>query len=187
MSEPAPSRPPAAGPRWPDGLYIEQGDLGDALATVALLREIAAEDRWLVTHPDEAAVTLEQRRRDIEHATSADNALFLVARSDGRRILGQLQVVGGAWSRERHVGRVELLVAPSARRRGIGRALLEEGMARAKGGGVLKKLSVAVFADNSPALGLFRSVGFQDEGRRIAQYRERDGRLRGDLLLARFL
>jgi ribosomal protein S18 acetylase RimI-like enzyme len=50
---------------------------------------------------------------------------------------------------------------------------------------MLQKLSLAVFADNSPAIGLYRSLGFIEEGRRIGEYREEDGRLRDDLIMAR--
>lgn len=166
---------------------VEVADVGDALATFALYREILAENRWLVSYPDEPQHTLEERQQELEHAATATNAFFLVGRHPDQRIAGYISVIGGTRERTRHVASFELLVAAAFRRQGIGRALLNEALRRARRTGVLRKLTAAVFADNAPGIGLLRSVGFVDEGRRIGQYQERDGRLRGDLLLGKFV
>jgi RimJ/RimL family protein N-acetyltransferase len=168
---PAPVRP----------FSVRSAEIGDALATLALHRDVVAEDRWLVPHPDEAPLTLELRQREIELS------VFLVAHGGDGRIIGLVSIVGGRYERSRHLGELQLLVAAPHRRTGIGRALLDEALIRARATGVLRKVSAAVFADNAPAISLLRSMGFVDEGRRIGQYRERDGRLRGDLLLAKFV
>lgn len=176
--------PVADGARIP--VAIEGADLRDALATLGLHREVLAEDRWLVPHPDEP-LSLETRQRELEHAAAAPNAFFLVARAPDRRIAGYIHVLGGEQARTRHVATFEWMVARAYRRRGIGRQLLSEALAVARRTEVLRKLSASVFADNAPALAALRSMGFFDEGRRIGQYQERDGRLRGDLLLAKFV
>lgn len=166
---------------------LETAQVGDALATLHLYREVLEEDRWLVPHPDEPSISLESRQRELAHAASAANAFFLVARLPDRRVVGYIHVLGGQTARSQHVATVEGLVERQWRRHGIGRALLGEALRVARNTGVLRKVSVAVFADNAPALALLRAMGFVDEGRRIGQYRERDGRLRGDLLLAKFV
>ena len=48
----------------------------------------------------------------------------------------------------------------------------------------LEKLSLAVYAHNLPALSLYRALGFQEEGRRVGEYRFADGSLRDDVLMA---
>lgn len=176
--------PPSDG-RWYGDVWVAPAIEGDALATYALIREIIAEDRWLVTYPDEADLTLDAHRREL--AGSGANAFHLVARTPDRRVVGFVRVIGGERLRTRHVASVELLVSAAFRRRGIGRMLLGETVATARATGILRKLSVALFVDNAAAIALFRSAGFADEGRRIGQYQERDGRLRGDLLLAKFV
>jgi len=51
------------------------------------------------------------------------------------------------------------------RGRGIGRLLLQSTVERARESG-LEKIELEVFASNTPAIGLYRSFGFRDEGRR---------------------
>jgi ribosomal protein S18 acetylase RimI-like enzyme len=41
----------------------------------------------------------------------------------------------------------------------------------------MHKLSLSVFAHNEPALGLYRKLGFVEEGRRVKHYRRADGQL----------
>ena len=71
-----------------------------------------------------------------------------------------------------------LAVRPSARRRGLGRALLQAAMAR---GGVL---FLEVAADNEAALALYDAAGFIPVGRRLAYY-ARPGADRVDALILR--
>jgi ribosomal protein S18 acetylase RimI-like enzyme len=168
-------------------IKVERGRGRDALPTLALHREVLAEDRYFVTRADELTVTLEHREREILALTEADNCTFLVARLPQVQVAGYLTVTGGVLARSRHVGRLEMMVAAAHRRQGVGRALLAAAVEWAEQNEVLRKLSLAVFADNAGAIALYRSFGFVDEGRRIGEYREADGRLRGDLLLARFV
>lgn len=163
---------------------IEPARVLDALPTLALHRDVLAEGRWFVTQPHELTVDLAAREREIAALGASDNGWFLVARLPGVRVAGYLTVHGGALARMRHVGRVELMVHAAHRGAGVGRALLVDAIDRARGSGVLTKLSLAVLADNPRALGLYRSVGFTEEGRRRAEYREPDGTMRDDVLMA---
>lgn len=138
-----------------------------------------------MTAPEELALTLEEREREIRLLNASPNGRFLVARVPGAQVVGFLVVNGGGLARTRHVGRLELLVARPWRRRGVGRALLGEAVRWAEENPVLTKLSLSVFADNTPAIALYRSLGFVEEGLRRGEYREADGTLRDDLLLAR--
>ena len=79
-----------------------------------------------------------------------------------------------------------LAVAPSHRRRGAGRALLEAAMAQAEARAV-DAVFLEVAADNDPAIALYRSAGFEQVGRRKGYYAHPNGAkdalvLRRDLL-----
>ena len=63
-------------------------------------------------------------------------------------------------------------------------ALVEAAQRRAAMSGVLRKLSLAVLADNAAAVALYEACGFRVEGRRVGEYLEADGTARDDLLMA---
>ena len=66
-----------------------------------------------------------------------------------------------------------LAVAPSQRRRGIGRTLLDDFIERARSAAATRvHLEVR---DGNPAIGMYRSAGFSPVGRRHNYYRARDG------------
>ena len=73
-------------------------------------------------------------------------------------------------------GEIGMAVARDWRGRGVGTALIEAAVEWARERG-LHKLSLSVFAHNEAAIGLYRKVGFVEEGRRVKQYRRTSGEL----------
>jgi ribosomal protein S18 acetylase RimI-like enzyme len=74
------------------------------------------------------------------------------------------------------------MVAESHRRRGIGRALLDQAVDWARTAGV-RKLELHVFPWNEPAIHLYESYGFVREGLRAGHYL-RDGQEVDAILMA---
>lgn len=66
---------------------------------------------------------------------------------------------------------LSLAVAPEARGRGLGRRLVEDGLARVRADGV-RVCYLEVRPANAPALALYRSLGFRGIGRRRRYYRD---------------
>lgn len=62
-----------------------------------------------------------------------------------------------------------MAVDPAARRRGLGQALLEAVLAWAAERGA-RRVGLEVRASNAAALGLYRRMGFAEEGRRVGYY-----------------
>jgi ribosomal protein S18 acetylase RimI-like enzyme len=155
----------------------------DATAVDDLVAGVLAEDRWFIRAPGEYAGDAAWHRADLRRLGDAANSLALVAELDGR-VVGLVTARGGALGRTRHVARVEVFVADGAREAGIGSALVGELVRRSTERPLIRKLSLAVFADNARAIALYRRHGFVDEGLRRGEYRERDGQLRDDLLMA---
>ena len=96
-----------------------------------------------------------------------------VAELDGE-VVGWIAIV--PYSRRavyRGVGEESVYVAERARRRGVGRALLETVIESARDGG-LWTLQAGVFTDNGASLALHRALGFREVG-----IRERIGQLDG--------
>lgn len=81
-----------------------------------------------------------------------------------------------------HVGALGMGVAASHRRQGIGRRLLDAAIAQARAAGITR-IELQVAAGNAAAVRLYRSLGFREEGRRVAA-RKLDGRTEDMILMA---
>ena len=131
----------------------------DADALQALVGGVALERRYLgATQP----FTLEQTRGYLAHV-EAGRGIALVA-TDGRRLLGWVDIVQGEYEGLRHFGRLGMGVTADARGHGIGPALLHEALRR--GFARFDRIELEVFASNTRAHALYLRVGFVEEGRR---------------------
>jgi putative acetyltransferase len=146
-------------------MQIRRAKPSDAASLVKHIQAIVAEPvRTAPLYPDEV-VDASTERDLIEQYANSPRAIMLVADDDGQ-LVGDLTLRAISPRRAlEHVASLGMSVRASHRRRGIGRALLEEGIAWAKGVGITR-LELYVFADNAPAIALYESLGFQHEGRR---------------------
>ena len=71
---------------------------------------------------------------------------------------------------------IALAVAREWRGRGVGTALFDTAIAFAREHR-FHKLSLSVFAHNTAAIGLYRKIGFVEEGRRVKHFRRQSGEL----------
>jgi len=80
------------------------------------------------------------------------------------QIIGWCDAVpGDVDSGGRHIGRLGMGVARAHRGRGVGRALALATLKAARETG-LEKIELAVYSSNEPAIALYRSLGFTEEG-----------------------
>ena len=88
------------------------------------------------------------------------------------------EVIGMAHLDPSHFGycHIALAVAREWRGRGVGTALFETAIPSARDRG-FHKLCLSVFAHNAAAIGLYRKLGFVEEGRRVKQFRRQSGEL----------
>jgi RimJ/RimL family protein N-acetyltransferase len=159
---------------------VRRATPADAAALVALGRLVSAEpEGWLITDGDWRGVSDERRYlRAIRR--SADAAVFVAAAAPG--VVGRLSLARDSHPASAHVADLGLMVAPSYRRRGIGRALLARAVEWGRAAGI-EKLELHVFPHNEPAIRLYESFGFEREGLRRAHYR-RGGELMDAVLMA---
>jgi putative acetyltransferase len=161
-------------------ILVRRADPGDAPGLVELAEKVGREEgRWILTTTGWRSVA-EERRYLKAVQRHADAAVFVV--EDDGRIVGRLSLSRDPHPSSHHVADLGLMVAADHRRRGIGRALLDEAVRWAGESGVTK-LELHVFPWNEPALGLYESFGFEREGLRRRQY-ARDGEYVDAILMA---
>ena len=153
------------------GVQIRRAEPRDAEALVALGRDVGAEpEGWLITTGGWR--TAGEERRYLKAIRRWEHAAVFVAEADVR-VVGRLSVSRDQHPASRHVADLGLMVAAGQRRKGIGRALLEQAVAWARDADVAK-LELHVFPHNAPAIALYESFGFVREGYRRSHYRQGD-------------
>jgi ribosomal protein S18 acetylase RimI-like enzyme len=85
-----------------------------------------------------------------------------------------------------HVGELRLVVDPTRRRAGVGRALARHALIEAVRAG-RRKLVVELAADQENALAMFTSLGFTGEALLRDHIRDRNGELHDLVMLAHFV
>jgi RimJ/RimL family protein N-acetyltransferase len=148
--------------------HIRRARPADAAGLVALAHEVGAEpEGWLISTSNWRSVGAERRYlRSVQR--SRDAAVFVAEVREG--LVGRLSVARDPHPASSHVADLGLMVAAGHRRRGIGRALLEQAVEWAREARV-SKLELHVFPHNEPALALYRAFGFVEEGYRRRHYR----------------
>jgi ribosomal protein S18 acetylase RimI-like enzyme len=96
---------------------------------------------------------------------------------EGERLVGIVAFVRATGLKNRHNADIfQMYVAPEARGKGYGRALLEALIARARALGGVEKLALAVVTTNTTARALYTALGFTTYGVRPAALRLPDSR-----------
>ena len=113
-----------------------------------------------------------------------ERAVSLVALVE-ERIVGHLSVCIDERPRRRHTAWFGVAVHADFHGRGVGRALMDELVHQADNWLNITKLELGVFADNAPAIALYRDFGFVEEGRLVDDI-FKDGRYVDTILMARF-
>jgi RimJ/RimL family protein N-acetyltransferase len=148
--------------------FVRRAVPADAEALVALAGAVGSEpEGWLIADGGWRSAG-EERRYLRALRRYSDAAVFVAESREG--IVGRLSVARDPHPASAHVGDLGLMVAAQWRRRGIGKALLEEAVDWAREAGV-RKLELHVFPHNGPALSLYESFGFVQEGYRRRHYR----------------
>jgi RimJ/RimL family protein N-acetyltransferase len=152
----------------------------DAASLVELGSAVGREpEAWLLNTDGWRSVG--EERRYLRALKRHPHAAVFVADDDGA-VVARLSVARDPHAASRHVADLGLFVAMSHRRRGIGRALLEQAVDWAREAGVTK-LELHVFPWNEPAIMLYEGFGFEREGLRRRHYR-RGGEFVDAILMA---
>jgi putative acetyltransferase len=162
-------------------VVVRRATTADAAALARLMADPAVYAGLMqLPFPSEEMWT--QRLADL--LTPGKTDVMLVAELDGH-VVGSsgLHPVGTAL-RRRHALMLGISVAPEAQRRGVGSALMAAMCDYADRWAGALRIELTVYADNLPAIALYRKFGFAVEGTHRA-YALRDGQYVDALCMAR--
>ena len=121
------------------------------------------------------------KRRMVEQP---ENLIGLVACVDSEVVGSIALTVLTQLPRRRHAGMLGMAVHDAWQGRGVGTALLNAGVELADRWLNLKRLEMAVYTDNEPAIRLYEKLGFKIEGT-LSNYAFRDGEFADVFAMAR--
>lgn len=151
---------------------------GDRTAIVAFVAALPEHDLLFVprdiTHPKVIDAWMQ--------ALDSDDVASLIAR-DGNVVVGCTAIVTDPLSWSRHVGQMRVLVSPSVRGVGLGRALIQECFAQALDFG-LKKLVAQMTTDQRAAIAVFEELSFRPESLLYQHIADRKGRMHDLVVLS---
>ena len=130
----------------------------DADAMLAFARRLPTHDLLFLPRDIGHPKVIEAWIREIERGAIA--SLLAV---DGRAVIGCATIARDPLSWSPHVGELRVVIAPEARAKGIGRALIQEAFALALSLG-LEKLVAQMTVDQRGAIAVFEGIGFRAEG-----------------------
>jgi GNAT superfamily N-acetyltransferase len=156
-------------------LEIRPAGPDDAVALTGLIGGFR--DHLRARSPSDADVA-----RALPRALASPAVEFACAWLDGRAAgFTQLHFFPSVWAGGTEARLEDLFVAPDARRRGVGRALLHHALARARDRGAAR-LTLNTNERNEPAQALYRAEGFRmvshalfPDGREVLWVRALDG------------
>ena len=132
----------------------------------------ALRDRMLAAHPQ--AFTSDATAESLRPASAYSSRLgferpegghFTLGAWRDRRLVGAISCERDARLKVRHIGHlVGMMVRDELQGQGIGHALLEACIARARGAEGLEQLTLSVTSSNAGAVRLYRAAGFERYG-----------------------
>jgi RimJ/RimL family protein N-acetyltransferase len=148
--------------------HVRTASPDDAAQFMAFCQAVGDEARYILTQSDEFTYSEEEQRKWIQAHLDQPGQLVLLAETSDC-LIGSLSFENGPRRRNAHQGTLGMSVREDWRRMGVGTALLQCLLEWADASALIEKVGLAVFADNLPAINLYKKVGFIEEGRQPRQ------------------
>ena len=148
----------------------------DVTKTLKYLKEVFQDDRFFGTTSEDAKEfqTPEKQHERINSHCQDDNKLLVVTVCDDN-IVSMSHVDCGSKKRTQHVGDMGISILPEYRGNRLGTAIMQVMVDWAMAHPNIEKLALEVWSKNAPAIGLYRKMGFVEEGRKIREGKYADG------------
>lgn len=167
---------------------IRTRKLEDSEQVLKYLDEVFLDDRFSMTTLEEfreqAAIEKANERAKLfyEH----DDKLLLVTENDGQ-IVSMSDIECGEKERNRHVGHLGISILQEYRNKGLGTAIMQTMIKWTTEHPMIEKLALGVWAANTPAIALYKKMGFIEEGRKVKEVKYADGTYDDCICMYRFV
>ena len=141
---------------------IRDAEVADAEAVVAYCEAVASESDNLSFGVGEFGISVERERIFLASVLATENHAYFLAECEGE-LVGTLSYQGAQRPRTRHLVTFGMTVREAWWGLGIGGALMDVMIRRAREVGVTK-INLSVRTDNAAAIRLYERKGFQHEG-----------------------
>ena len=150
-------------------VFIRNAELKDAEKLLKYVELIFTDDSFFLTTTAEAQewMNIEKTTERIQKHNDKGK-LLLLAEVDGI-LAGTTDISHDDKKRIRHVGQLGMSILKEYRGIGVGSALLQTAIDWAKQDPVIEKIGLGVHDTNIAAIGLYKKMGFVEEGRRIKE------------------
>ncbi|MBL8878888.1 MAG: GNAT family N-acetyltransferase [Phycisphaerales bacterium] len=149
-------------------LEIRSAAVEEAAEMLDFVREAHATTDQVATQPDELPPTPEAEADFLRGIRDNPASLLLIGLVEGK-IVGGCGFFVGNRRRIAHTGTLGISIATEWRGRGVGRLLMLAMIDWARAHPTIEKVCLSVFSSNDVGQGLYRSLGFVDEGVRPGQ------------------
>jgi ribosomal protein S18 acetylase RimI-like enzyme len=156
----------------------------EAASLLALRTQVFAETDYMLWEPSELKESVADEAARIQRLNAGANSCLLVATA-AEEPVGFCSVRGGGVNRLKHSATLAIGVLQSHWSKGVGRALIDEAVARSVQAGVTR-LELTVHTTNTRAISLYQRTGFEVEGLRRQSLRVR-GQYVDEYLMSRLV
>ncbi len=167
---------------------IRTRTLEDADKVMKCVEATFANDRFFLMTIEEIREhqTIEKYTERTKLYNEDENKLLLIVDIDGE-IVSVSNVECGEKKRNQHVGQIGLSIRKEYRGLGLGTAIMKTMIDWATAHPVIEKLALGVWSANEPAIGLYKKMGFVEEGRKVCEVKYADDSYDDCICMYRFV
>jgi len=147
-------------------INLRSPELGEGEALLKVVKEIFRTSAHLLTQPDEFTFTTEQENEFIQSYLAHPDKIIILAEVEGE-IVGMMSFAVGGKRRIAHTGEFGVSLLPEFQGKGVGECMVKALAEWARANPRVEALRLRVHAQNTGAVGLYRKLGFREEGREI--------------------
>ncbi|NHM31268.1 GNAT family N-acetyltransferase [Neobacillus terrae] len=164
---------------------IRIGTAEDAEQLITHTKKVLGENpQFFATSLEELTTTVEQEREWIKKQEK--EGLLIVAETDGE-IVGMLNFSPSTRKKFSHQGMFGMSIQEAYTNKGIGKKLITILLEWAIKQGKYEKISLEVFSNNPRAMHLYKTMGFEEEGRKKRHAKLGENQYADDIFITKFL